>query len=61
MTPPALALECNAVMGQIAVCAHRGASTGNRPGTLESFRRAAESRFDHVEFDVRRLGSPGSR
>ncbi len=42
-------------MRQIAVCAHRGASEGRRPGTLESFRRAAESRFDYVEFDVRRL------
>ena len=42
-------------MRQIAVCAHRGASAGSRPGTLESFRRAAESGFDYVEFDVRRL------
>jgi glycerophosphoryl diester phosphodiesterase len=42
-------------MRKIAVCAHRGASEGSRPGTLESFRRAAESRSDYVEFDVRRL------
>ena len=37
------------------MCAHRGASEGRRSGTLESFRRAAESHFDYVEFDVRRL------
>jgi glycerophosphoryl diester phosphodiesterase len=42
-------------MRHTAVCAHRGASNGRRPGTLESFRRAAESGFDYVEFDVRRL------
>jgi glycerophosphoryl diester phosphodiesterase len=40
---------------QWAVCAHRGGSEGAPPGTLEAFRRAAESRFDYVEFDVRRL------
>jgi glycerophosphoryl diester phosphodiesterase len=42
-------------MRQIAMCAHRGASEGCRPGTLESFRRAAEGPSDYVEFDVRRL------
>lgn len=42
-------------MRHIAVCAHRGASGEGPQGSLESFRRAAEMRFDYVEFDVRRL------